>query len=528
MSETNVPVTPTEHTPEPARLEIGHSAIAAYSRLSYTMWNALAEFIDNSTQSRLNHGGIIDDVLEEEGQPLIVTIDYDRIKRTITISDNSIGMDYAKLVESLKVANPTADSRGRSKYGMGLKTAACWIGNKWSIVTAQWGEGTEYTATIDVAAIAGSGATVPITALRVSKDTHYTKIIISDLHRYIQARTEDTIKNFLGSMYRFDIENGRLKLLYNGEEIPPPEALDLDTDPDGNVMRTELPEKIIGDKKVTGWFGIMRKGGRKFGGFSLFQNERQIQGYPNAWKPRSMFGGIDEEGANNLVVQRLTGLLNLDGFNVSHTKDAILFSGDEEEELETWLKEQTKDYRAYAAKRRGPKASWSREKVKDLIANMRSEFTNAEMQDAVDQALLPPLEAIQANNQKQLAALTDEDEVETFEVSPGMTVIVSLVEKSEYEPHVTLVAGAVPGTIHVIINGLHPYYASLDSGDAIEECLKQYVYDAIAQYRVSKLTARVTPDSVSKFKDHLLRVNELHAENVAAAVQDGSYEAKVS
>ena len=527
MSDIEISENSIELNPEPAKLEVGQQAIAAYSRLSYTMWNALAEFIDNSTQSRLNHDGIIDDVLATEGLPLIVSIEYNRIKRTITISDNSIGMDYDKLVASLRIAHPTADSRGRSKYGMGLKTAACWIGHKWSIVTAQWGEGIEYTALVDVAAIAGSGAAVPISARSVSKDDHYTKIIISELHRNIQARTEDTIRGFLGSMYRFDIESGRLKLLYDGEEIPPPEALDLDTDPSGNVMRTQLPEKMIGDKKVTGWFGIMRKGGRKFGGFSLFQNERQIQGYPNAWKPRSIFGGIDDEGANNLIVQRLTGLLNLDGFNVSHTKDAILFSGDEEEQLEQWLVEQTKDYRTYAAKRRGPKASWSREKVKDLIASMKSEFINPEMQDTVIQALLPPLEAIQANNQKQLAALTDDDEIETFEVSAGLKVIVSLVERSEYEPHVTLVAGALPGTIHVIINGLHPYYASLDSGDAIEECLKQYVYDAIAQYRVSKLSARVTPDSVSKYKDHLLRVNELHAENVAAAVQDGSYEAKV-
>jgi hypothetical protein len=31
-------------------LTIGASVIDAYSRLSYTMWFALAEFIDNSTQ----------------------------------------------------------------------------------------------------------------------------------------------------------------------------------------------------------------------------------------------------------------------------------------------------------------------------------------------------------------------------------------------------------------------------------------------------------------------------------------------
>ena len=52
------------------------SLVEAYSRLSYSMWYALAEFIDNSTQSRLNYGSIIDQVLQQERSPLIVEIDH--------------------------------------------------------------------------------------------------------------------------------------------------------------------------------------------------------------------------------------------------------------------------------------------------------------------------------------------------------------------------------------------------------------------------------------------------------------------
>ena len=106
-------------------LTIGPQAIDAYSRLSYTMWYAFAEFIDNSTQSRLNYGSIIDDVLRQEGTPLIVQIDHNRMKRELTIEDNSIGMTKDDLIEALRIAQPTKDSRGRSKYGMGMKTAAC-------------------------------------------------------------------------------------------------------------------------------------------------------------------------------------------------------------------------------------------------------------------------------------------------------------------------------------------------------------------------------------------------------------------
>src|SRR3954464_5669350 len=99
----------TDPTMLETELSVGPSAIEAYSRLSYTMWHALAEFIDNSTQSRFNYGSIIDDVLAHENQPLMVEITHDRIAKTITIADNSIGMTLDDLIAGLKIACPTKD-----------------------------------------------------------------------------------------------------------------------------------------------------------------------------------------------------------------------------------------------------------------------------------------------------------------------------------------------------------------------------------------------------------------------------------
>ena len=95
----------------------------------------------------------------------------------------------------------------------------------------------------------------------------------------------------------------------------------------------------------------------------------------------------------------------------------------------------------------------------------------------------------------------------------------SLKEISEYEPHLTIAASAVPGTVHVIINGLHPYYVDLESSEAIDECIRQYIYDAIAEYRAGKLAGRVNPDSVRRLKDDLLRVQAVRVENAAADLQ---------
>jgi hypothetical protein len=513
-------------TSHEAELSIGPQALIAYGRLNYTMWHALAEFIDNSTQSRLNYDKIIDDVLREEGSPLVVDIVYNRLKRLIKIADNSIGMTRDDLVEALRIANPTKDSKGRSKYGMGMKTAACWIGKKWRVITTEWGSDEEWVAEVDVDAIAYHSARVPLSVKKVSTDSHYTIIEISDLYRNLQKRTEENIRAYLGSMYRKDIMSGKTKLLYGGDEIKPPDEAEFDTDMDGKPMRLDLGELKVCGKPVTGWVGVLRKGagGRKFGGFSLFQNGRQIQGFPNAWKPRSIFGGVDDEGGNNLVAQRLTGVLDLDGFSVSHTKDSILFQGDEEEELESELAKITKDYRTYAEKRRGERSQeWKREKIRDLVRNLGEEFSSPEMGDAVNSTVLPPLSAILANNQKQVSALSQDEFLATFPVGGRINIRVALQERSENDPYVSIAppAAADPGTIIIVINRLHPYYESLETSDAIYECFQQYIFDAIAERQVNSQQAMVNPDSVRRLKDSLLRVREQRIENKAALERDG-------
>lgn len=495
-------------------LTIGPSAIDAYSRLSYTMWYALAEFVDNSTQSRLNYGNLIDEVLKSEGKTLEVSIIHDPTFKEMRIEDNSIGMTRERLVEALKIAHPTKDSKGRSRYGMGMKTAACWLGKKWSISTCEWDSGVEWTAEIDVEAIAHHGGKVHLTPRIVSKDDHHTKIRITDLRRRMQKRTEETIREYLGSMYMFDLKPSNteqipLALTFNGTLVTPPTDFEWDIDEAGNQYYKKLPPTEIGGKSIEGWVGVLKKGkgGRKFGGFSLFQNGRQIRGYPSAWKPTEIFGGVDDEGANNLIAQRLTGVLLLDSrFAVSHTKDAILFENDEEDELIRYLEKQVADYRLYALTRRSTRPhSLSKEKIRDIVQSLTSEFTSSEMKDAVNMASLPPIESIVATNKQRVASLTTADHVTTLAVTDQLKIIVSLQDRSEYEPYLTMSPSASPGEVHVIINALHPYYQSLDAC-AAEECIHQYIYDAVAEYRAHQLSTKIVPDTVRRLKDALLKV----------------------
>ena len=138
--------------------QIGLNAISSYRRLAYTAWHAIAEFIDNSTQSYINNRDALAAAYEVEGKTLDIGIVYNRDDSTFSIADNAMGMDLDDLTTALRVGIPPANPNGRSKYGLGMKTAACWIGEKWTVRTTKLGEPVEYSVTIDVRKIeAGDG-----------------------------------------------------------------------------------------------------------------------------------------------------------------------------------------------------------------------------------------------------------------------------------------------------------------------------------------------------------------------------------
>src|SRR5437773_263419 len=98
-------------------LQVGSDIIRSYRRLAYTPWHALAEFVDNSTQSYFDNHGALDAALAFKSERFEVRIVYDRENGTIRISDNAMGMDLAEIENALKIGKPPANTKGRSQYG---------------------------------------------------------------------------------------------------------------------------------------------------------------------------------------------------------------------------------------------------------------------------------------------------------------------------------------------------------------------------------------------------------------------------
>jgi hypothetical protein len=310
--------------------------------------------VDNSTQSYLNNKDKLDKQFAKDNESLEVKIIYDNRQDTLTIRDNAMGMDYEELTYALQMGKPPKINTGRSEFGMGLKTASCWIGDVWTVRTKKLGEDEEIEFTFDVDKI--SKGDIKLKDIRRKKplDDHYTVVEIQKMHQKIAGQTITKTKNYLGSMYRVDIKDKSLVLKWGDEPLSYDANNTFLNAQNGEIFKKEFDFKI-GKHRVRGWGGILEKGGRSKAGFAVIRRNRVIVSQPTAWRPSAIYG--QEGGSNDLINQRLVGEIHLDDFMVSHTKNAILFQGEEEHDIEQKLHEEFSTYLDIAQDARYRKAN---------------------------------------------------------------------------------------------------------------------------------------------------------------------------
>lgn len=489
------------------KFRLGLDTITSYKRLAYTPWHALAEFVDNSTQSYFNNEHGLKRAFKREGAGLRVDVGYDRDPGVIRVTDNAMGMDRDELDYALEVGNRPANQSGRSKYGMGLKTAACWLGNKWTIRTKKLGEAVEIRVEVDVAEIAAGNQELPTREVAdQDPESHYTVVEITDLNRPLYGRQHQKIRDFLGSMYRQDLRDGILDLRFTGEKLEWdfPDELFLQTR-DGSRYKKDFSFEIDG-KAVTGWIGVLERGSRAKAGFSILHAGRVVKGWPDAWRPSSIYGQI--QGSNDVINQRVVGEIVLDPFHVTHTKDDILWFGDELDQVETKLKAETADYVGVARDYRkgGRTGDGPTEiEVKTAIEEFQAELTSAELADLVTVKDVLPPDAVRESVETILEAVSGEEP--DFSATHNTLVVRGYTadDMSPLDPYV--IADSTSGdAVTVIVNMRHPHIRDLVGTEGMLNYLRHCTYDALAEWKARQLTADLDPDTVKILKDALLRV----------------------
>lgn len=321
--------------------------LSVLRHLNYKAWYAIAEFIDNSLQSsianeeQLNalHGGKfqlkVDIKIEASGLGQII------------ISDNAAGIAESDFPRAFRAAQVPADRSGLSEFGMGMKSAACWFAQTWSVRTKAINESVERSIFFDIQNIVENKIESLDTAIRdVDAAAHYTVVSLRGLHHLPHGRTIGKIRDHLASIYRVFLRDGRLQLSLNGTPLnyQSPRVL--------HSVKYVLPgvqasgenaevlewKKYIdldfgGSQRVTGFVALREVGSISLAGFSLFRRDRLIEGsFDEAYRPSYVF-----KQANSYPYQRLFGELHIEGFEVSHTKDGFRW-----EEFEDIFLEQLK------------------------------------------------------------------------------------------------------------------------------------------------------------------------------------------
>ena len=498
-------------TVQPIQLELGLQVIQSYKRLSYTPWHAIAELVDNATQSYFDNRAVLDESLSKSGEEMVVGIVYERANGgLLRVSDNAMGMSYLELANALRVGFPPKNTSGRSKYGMGMKTASCWIGNKWTVRTKKLGDTQEHRVTIDVNRIAGGDNDLKYQTLEGKlENSHYTVIEIRDHNQIFQGRTIGKIKDFLRSIYRQDLRNNWLTIEWQGSAL---EWSDNDLQfleaPDGSPYRKKFKFDVCG-KSVNGWVGVLSSGSRSKAGFSILHADRVVKGWPESWRPEAIYGF---QGRNDLINQRLVGEIYLDQFDVSHTKDDILWYGDELEQVENLLKEECADYVAVARKPYGksdddPDGPTDVE-VQTALDALQGQLSSDDFSDTVTLDDVPPPQAIlQALRPLKQAVSKREPHFQAKFEDSTFEVLGYLVNDSSVNDPYVVVEATNEMRVLIIINTQHPHWGQLLGSEGVLNYLRHCTYDGVAEWKARRKSASLDPDTIKVLKDGMLRLS---------------------
>lgn len=312
----------------------GVSILSVLRHLRYQPWYAVAEFVDNSLQSYLDYREPLQQ-LEGPGFKLHVAIELSAADGgRLVVRDNAAGIHEKDYSRAFRPAEIPPNREGMAEFGMGMKSAACWFANRWTVRTSALGEPVARAVSFDIERIVHDRVEeLTVRAEPAPAEAHFTEITLEGLHRIPQAKTVGKIKQHLRSIYRVFLRRGILQLSFDDEPLTYQEVRTLHAahykspGSDPVEWRKEIDFDFGGSLRAKGFAALRETASTSEAGFALFRRDRLIVGSADeGYRPEAIFGK-----SNSYRYQRLFGELHLEGFEVTHTKDG--FNWDENEDV---------------------------------------------------------------------------------------------------------------------------------------------------------------------------------------------------
>ena len=264
-------------------IQPGPSILSVLRYLNYKPWFALAEFVDNSIQSYSKNRELLKSVYGPDTF-VKVTITIDPSAKRITITDNACGIDKSDFFRAFRPAAIPPDTTGLSEFGMGMKSAACWFSPKWEVRTKALGDDVERKVSFDVNQIVEKELeSLKIVHSPAEVNSHYTEVILDDLHHVPVTKSIGKIKDHLTDIYRVFIEEGKLQLYLNDVllEYKEPKILTApyfgEKNGKSKLWRKDIDIDLGNGQHIKGFAALRERGKYSKSGFSLFRRNRLIQ-----------------------------------------------------------------------------------------------------------------------------------------------------------------------------------------------------------------------------------------------------------
>ena len=283
----------------------------------YDLWDADIELVDNTYQTFITKNSKFSKLKNKSE----INITFDNSKRTFRITDNAFGMNRNKLEEALLLAQKNTQEGIIGKYGMGLKTAASWLGKHWTVRTKELGSNFEYTATVDINRLKKNKSNnIPIKQKHVSdSNSSYTIIDVKQGCRPYGSSTTSKTKRELELTYQKILSDDKLVINWKGESLeykePPILTVEEKITKDGKTENKtikydyDIPSFNINGSKIKGRYGIYEPQGSSsptksqvpHAGLTMYYNNRVILTRSRDKWMEKIFGS----GPGDLARQRL-------------------------------------------------------------------------------------------------------------------------------------------------------------------------------------------------------------------------------
>ena len=248
-----------------------------------------AELIDNSIKSYDNNKASLK---KKPGYKLNIIIGFKG--KDIVVFDNAGGISDENMNKAFEPGAIVKGKRGLNEFGIGMKNAAVWISNNYSVITKAINE--EYTKKVDFDY--NEVITKGIEELNIkyiqnyNKEKSFTEITLRDLRDSVEKFRFSEIGKELSSIYRQFLSSGEISISFFKEELSykNPKELCAEYYPDlikhkkGSakklpIIKWKFPIKAnYMGKNVHGYVGILDRIAKFQNGIVYFKNGRVIEG----------------------------------------------------------------------------------------------------------------------------------------------------------------------------------------------------------------------------------------------------------